>query len=82
PALGLGACWVIAPCIDVRDEERVREVLGIPEDYKVISAISLGYSPQHSKPRPRLPLTDLVFKETFGEPYFAEAPDLKLEGEE
>ncbi|MCR4403610.1 MAG: nitroreductase family protein [Firmicutes bacterium] len=82
PALGLGACWVIALCIDVRDEERVREVLNIPADYKVISAISLGYSPQHPKPRPRLPLTELVFKETFGEPYFVEAPAVKTEGEE
>ncbi len=23
-ALGLGACWVIAPCIDIRDEERIK----------------------------------------------------------
>jgi len=29
-ALGLGACWVIAPCIDIRDEEQVKQLLGVP----------------------------------------------------
>ena len=29
-ALGLGACWVIAPCIDIRDEERIKITLRYP----------------------------------------------------
>jgi len=69
-ALGLGACWVIAPCIDVRDEERMQALLGVPAGYKVISAISVGHPTRPHRPRPRLPLTELVFRESWGVPYY------------
>src|SRR5512137_2591028 len=42
-ALGLGACWVIAPCIDIRDEERMKTLLGIPEGFKAVSVLSVGH---------------------------------------
>lgn len=71
-SLDLGACWVIAPCIDVRDEEKVREYFEIPEDYKVVSIISIGKPSRIPNPRPRIPLKDLVFNEKFGEPYYNE----------
>lgn len=77
-ALGLGACWVIAPCIDVRDEEKTRVLLGIPPEYKVISAISLGFATYAPKSRPRLPLKEIVFAETFGTPYYSEEPTVGL----
>ncbi len=53
--LGLGACWVIAPCIDIRDEERMKALLGIPEEYKAVSVISIGHQTRVHRPRPRLP---------------------------
>ncbi|MCS7233578.1 MAG: nitroreductase family protein [Synergistetes bacterium] len=71
-SLGLGACWVIAPCIDVRDEEKVRTYFEIPEDYKVISIISIGKPARMPNPRPRLALKDIVFSEKFGKPYYSE----------
>jgi len=71
-ALGLGACWVIAPCIDIRDEERVKELLGIPEEYKAISLISIGHPTRPHRPRPRLPLHQLVFSEKWDQPYYEE----------
>jgi nitroreductase len=71
-ALGLGACWVIAPCIDIRDEERIKALLGMPEGFKAVSIISVGHPTRPHRPRPRLPLTDLVFNETWGEPYYKE----------
>lgn len=71
-SLGLGACWVIAPCIDVRDEEKVRTYLEVPEDYKIISIISIGKPARMPNPRPRLPLKDIVFNEKFGKPYYTE----------
>ncbi len=69
-ALGLGACWVIAPCIDIRDEERMKELLGIPEGYKAISVLSVGHPTRPHRPRPRLPMNELVFSEKWGEEYY------------
>lgn len=71
-ALGLGACWVIAPCIDIRDEERVKVLLHIPEGFKAVSIISIGHPTRPHRPRPRLPINQLVFSEKWGEPYYKE----------
>ena len=71
-ALGLGACWVIAPCIDIRDEERIKEFLDIPEGYKAISILSVGHQTRLHKQRPRLPINELVFTEKWGDPYYKE----------
>jgi len=71
-ALGLGACWVIAPCIDIRDEERMKALLGIPEGYKAVSVISVGHQTRPHRQRPRLPIKELVFTERWGEPYYKE----------
>ena len=70
--LGLGACWVIAPCIDIRDEERIKNLLGIPEGYKAVSILSIGHQTRPHKPRPRLPINELVFTEKWGDPYYKE----------
>jgi nitroreductase len=69
-ALGLGACWVIAPCIDIRDEERVKALLNIPEGFKAVSVISIGRPTRPHRPRPRMPINQLVFSEKWGEPYY------------
>ena len=69
-ALGLGACWVIAPCIDIRDEERVKALLNIPEGFKAVSIISVGRSTRPHRPRPRMPMNQLVFSEKWGDPYY------------
>src|SRR5512136_2557925 len=71
-ALGLGACWVIAPCIDIRDEERMKALLGIPEGYKAVSVLSVGHQTRPHRQRPRLPINELVFTEKWGEPYYKE----------
>ncbi len=71
-ALGLGACWVIAPCFDVRDEERIKALLGIPEEFKAVSILSVGHPTRPHRPRPRLPIKDLVFREKWAELYYEE----------
>jgi len=71
-ALGLGACWVIAPCIDIRDEERIKDILGVPEGFKIISIISIGHPTRSHRPRPRLSINELVFREKWGELYYQE----------
>ena len=69
-AAGLGACWLVAPCIDIRDELKLNAYFGIPEDYKTISIISIGEPSRFPRPRPRLSLEEIVFDEKFGEPYY------------
>ena len=71
-ALGLGACWVIAPCFDARDEERTKALLGIPEGFKAISVISIGRPTRPHRQRPRIAINQLVFSEKWGEPYYKE----------
>jgi nitroreductase len=71
-ALGLGACWVIAPLTDIRDEFEVNEILAIPRDYKAISIIPIGHMERLPRPRPRLALKDITFADQFGKPYFEE----------
>jgi nitroreductase len=68
--IGLGACWVIAPCIDIRDEIKIKEHFDIPEDYKAISIISVGEPSRVPNPRPRIALEDLVYSEKFGKAYY------------
>ncbi len=72
-ALGLGACWVIAPCIDIRDEERIKDLLSIPPGFKAISIISIGHPTRPHRPRPRLLLNEIVFSEKWGENYYEES---------
>jgi nitroreductase len=70
--LGLGACWVIAPCIDIRDEERLKKLLDVPEGFKVVSILSVGHPTRPHRPRPRLELKDLVYNEKWGDAYYKE----------
>lgn len=53
---GIGSCWV-----SLFDETKVREMLGIPDEVRVIALMLLGYplNPLQSKKR-RLPLAQLV----------------------
>lgn len=71
-ALGLGACWVIAPCIDIRDEERMKDLLEVPEGVKIVSVIAVGQPARSPGPRPRLPMNELVYSEVWKSPYYEE----------
>ena len=71
-SLGLGACWLVAPCIDIRDELRMKERFEIVDEYKLFAIISIGVPAKLPNPRPRIPLKDLVFNEKFGETYYEE----------
>lgn len=71
-SLGLGACWLVAPCIDIRDELRMKEYFEITDEYKLFAIISIGVPARIPNPRPRIPLKDLVFNEKFGVAYYEE----------
>jgi len=52
---GLGTCWIGA-----FKEPAVKEVLGIPEEVRVVELLTLGYPDVEPKPRQRKPLEDMV----------------------
>lgn len=69
-SLGLGACWLVAPCIDIRDELRMKNYFSIPEEFKLYALIAIGVPGETKNPRPRIALDELVYSEKFGEAYY------------
>lgn len=57
---GLGTCWIGA-----FDEKMVKDVLGIPEDVRVVALTPVGYPAEDAKDRGRLELKDIVSYEKF-----------------
>ena len=64
---GLGCCW-----IGSFDEEPVREILGIPDDLRVVQLMTLGYPSDQPKAKSRLAVEDIAFGELWGRPLFAD----------
>ncbi|MDD7794754.1 nitroreductase family protein [Clostridium sp. 'White wine YQ'] len=56
--LGLGVCWVAE-----FTQEEIRPVLNIPSDKYVVGVITVGYSDEAPKPRPRKNIEDIVHYE-------------------
>lgn len=52
---GLGTCW-----LGSFDEEKVKDILGIPENVRVVAITPLGYPDETPSPRPRKTLEDIV----------------------
>lgn len=60
-ALGLGTVFV-----GVFDEQKLRELLGIPPEIRIVGLFPLGYPLEEKKEGPpRKPLQDIVFYETW-----------------
>ena len=53
-SLGVGSCWIGA-C----DEEKVKELLKIPDKWKVVALITFGYPAEQPKPRKKKPIEEL-----------------------
>ncbi|HEC69523.1 MAG TPA: nitroreductase [Candidatus Omnitrophica bacterium] len=58
---GLGTCWIGAFY-----EDRVKEILNIPEEIKVVELLTLGYPDEEPPSRSRLSLEDIVKWENWG----------------
>jgi nitroreductase len=76
-SLGLGTCWVGAATLDVRDERRTNEYFGVPAGYKSFGMLAVGEPSLYPHARPRLPLSEIVFKEKFGVTYYEKEPEGK-----
>jgi nitroreductase len=57
-AYGIDSCWVAG--YERTYSEDVRELLGVPEKYKLISLISLGYSDKKSLSKAKKTLNEVV----------------------
>ena len=60
-ALGLGTVH-----IGLFDHKKVEELLGIPENMEVVSFTPLGYPDESPEPRPRKPLSEIIFRNRYG----------------
>ncbi len=58
---GLGTCWIGA-----FEEKRVKEILGIPEDVRVVALTPIGYPAEEPKDRGRKPLNEIISYERWG----------------
>lgn len=62
-ALGLGACWIGS--YNSVYEEKVKEILGIPKDKRLLSIISIGF-PAESPVKTRKELSEIMFTDRYG----------------
>lgn len=54
-SLDLGTCWIGAFY-----EDRVKEILGVPQEIRVVALLPLGYPAEGPKPRPRKSMDEIV----------------------
>ncbi len=59
-SLGVGSCWIGA-C----NEEKVKEMLKIPDKWKVVALITFGYPAEQPKPRNKKPFEELFSFNSF-----------------
>ena len=53
--MGLGTCWVGA-----FDEDKAAEILNLPENFRPVALIPLGYPAEEFKPQNRRPIDEIV----------------------
>ncbi|MEW6105293.1 MAG: nitroreductase family protein [Bacillota bacterium] len=59
---GLGTCWIGA-----FSQPRAREILAVPDQYKIVALMPLGYPADSARPKVRKPLDEIVCYERFSE---------------
>jgi len=62
--LGYGTCWIGA-----FNEEKVKHLLRIPEELKVIALLPIGFPDESPPAKPRKPLRKIVFLDEFRKPF-------------
>ncbi len=56
--LGLGSCWV-----RLFDEKNVKQLLGLPEHFRVVALLPVGVPNEEPEPRPRLPPSAITLQQ-------------------
>ncbi len=61
--LGISSCWVAG---DKKPyDEDIRNLLSVPQNYKLVSLIALGYDKEEADRAPKRPLTEVLHWEKF-----------------
>ena len=58
---GLGTCWIGA-----FDADKVKALLGVPEEVRVVQLMPLGYPADEPKTKTRKELTEIIMREQWG----------------
>ena len=59
-SLGVGSCW-----IGSFNEQKIKELLNVPEDWKIVALITFGYPTESPKPRKKKSKDELFSNNTF-----------------
>lgn len=66
-ALGWGTVWI--HCADMPQETAVKQLLGVPEDRRVLAFFPIGKPAEPPAQAPKKALTELVHRERYGQPW-------------
>ena len=72
---GLGTCWIGA-----FDEAEVKRILKVPDKLRVVCLLPVGKPAEVPAGKPRRPMTELLFKDTYGNPYITHSTASGTEG--
>ena len=61
-ALGLGGVWIQT----LRNIDEIRDVLGLPSSVVPIAIIPVGYPDETPSPRPRKPISEIIYVNKYG----------------
>ncbi len=60
---GIGTCWIGA-----FHHRSMRDILQIPEDWRIEGLIAMGYPKEYPQPPPRLPIANITFQDVWDAP--------------
>lgn len=63
-ALNLGSLWM---GLTVFIEDTIKQMLGVPDGMRLVTTLAIGYPILEPLPRPRRPIVDVSFDESWGE---------------
>jgi len=60
-SLGLGSCWIDHGIGDNMAEDQIRKLLKVPENYKIVSLIAIGFAAETPKSRAKKEVHEIAF---------------------